>query len=1000
MKFESGQSFAHFKIIRKLGEGGMGEVYLAEDQKLNRRVAIKMLQPEFFDNKERQERFTREARTAAKINHANVMAIYDIDTATDQETGQEFSYIVMEYIEGESLSDYLANRMSAVKDLLRISQKIASGLAAAHKLNIVHRDIKTDNIMIDENDEPKILDFGLAKPIGPAISAGSGDNTNTMSQELTQEGKILGTVTYMSPEQARGEAVDSRSDIFSVGIMLYKMFTGEFPFDGKDRVSTLAKILESRHVPVRKKNETLPAELDRIIEKCLQKDPNDRYQDTRDLVVDLRSLRRQFDSGISDSASIVTGEMNAMAKSGGKKGRGMLMSVSGAIVVLIVAVTIIVSMMGSDDAEGGHVLHVKENGLAILGFENKTGDTTLNWLTTGLPEILLTDLSQGGKVNLISRSRVLDCLADAPEHASDLPSYQACVKAAKSLGASKILSGTFIKFGDKIRIDARLEDVETGDIILGEKVIGDNPFELVDSLTQKIALSLNIQDAMRNNTEVAAITSSSTDAYKQYILGMEKFNVHLMEDAITHFEKAIAIDSTFALPYMRIGMVYSFQSRAQQAAPYFMAAKKYENKLPVKERSLLDIYVDIWMKRNYDDAFTKTKAYVRNYPEDKEARSFYALFLDVFSRQYEAALAQLDTVIILDPKFHLGHYFYSDIYARHNEYQKAIAHAELLKQYYPESLNPYITLMVMYRRLSRIDDALRTAEELLGRDPGNISALDMVTRIGIMKDDFDMSLRYNELIKKYHGDDPYRMMEYYNNIANLDVWQGKFKHAQEMEHKVLEQTLLANDSMQVSGQYHELAKWYELFELSDSALYYGDLSFQWATPLQGFGYPFLMVTIDPASAPQARPLFDTKLSAFRSMLPEEMWPLTDILDSQFTAVCQQDTAEVIRFFEILINEHDQSGTDNRFSLGRYKILFGQSAEGIEHLNTVISGENETTNALYFIRSLYYIGLAQEALGQTADAIANYQKVLRYWDNADLPLKLIDDTRRRLKMLTS
>jgi len=1000
MRLESGQNFAHFKIIRKLGEGGMGEVYLAEDQKLNRRVAIKMLQPEFFDNKDRQDRFTREARTAAKINHANVMGIYDIDTTTDSETDREFSFIVMEYIEGESLGDYLVNRTPAVKDLLRISQKIASGLVAAHKLNIVHRDIKTDNIMIDENDEPKILDFGLAKPIGPAISGQSDETTNTVSQELTQEGKILGTVTYMSPEQARGEPVDSRSDIFSFGILLYKMFSGEFPFDGKDRVSTLAKILESRHIPVRQKNESLPAEVDRIIEKCLQKDPNDRYQDTRDLVVDLRSLRRQFESGISDSGSFVTGQMDAATKSGGKPIIRTIVTLSGIVLVLLIATTIIVSMLDHSDSGAGQVLHARENALAILGFENKTGDTTLNWLTAGLPEILLTDLSQGSQANLISRSRVLDCLEHAPESPTDLPNHQECVKAAKSLGASKILSGSFIKFGDKIRIDARLEDVETGKIVLGEKVVGADPFELVDSLTQKIALALNMRDVMHDNTQVANITSSSPEAYKHYILGMEKFNVHLFDEAIAQFEEAIAIDSTFALPYMRIGMAYSFQNRSQQAASFYMTAKRFEEKLPVKDRSLLDIYVDIWLKRNFDDAYTKTKAYVQNYPEDKEARSFYALFLDVFANQPDAALAQLDTVIMLDPQFHLAHYFYSDVYSRMENYQKAIEHAQLLRQYYPESLNPYSTMMVIYRRLMRNDDVIRVGEELLDRDPGNIDALGVLARIYIMKQDFDNSRRYNEMIKEFHGDDPYRMIEYYNNLANLNDWRGQFKPAMDMEFKVLAQTLAVSDSLQVSGQYMEIANKYRFLGMPDSALYYGEKSYQWATRLQGFGYPILMINLDPATEPTARPIFEKKLSEFRGVLPEELWPLADALDEQFTAMARSDTAGIIRVLEKLVEEHDQTGTSNRLLLGRYKVRFGQFQEGLDFMKSITSGETETTDALSYLRATYMIGLAKEGLGRTAEAIESYRKVLKHWDKADRELKLISDTRQRLAMLTT
>jgi serine/threonine protein kinase len=298
---EPGQSFAHFTIVRLLGEGGMGQVYLAQDQKLHREVALKILTWKEGDDDDRVARFQREAKTAAQVSHPNVMAIYDIDVAKDA-TGNDVTFIVMEYVKGRSLSDYLKMRPSDISTVVKLAEKIASGLAAAHKINVVHRDIKSDNILVDEDDQPKILDFGLAKPVQP-VKFAEGDSTRTVSKELTRVGKIVGTVSYMSPEQIRGESVDIRSDIFSFGVLLYRMATGEFPFTGPTEVSTLAKILEARHESIRMRNATIPMELERIVDKCLQKDQNDRYQDTRDLVVDLRNLRRLYESGTSDSIS-------------------------------------------------------------------------------------------------------------------------------------------------------------------------------------------------------------------------------------------------------------------------------------------------------------------------------------------------------------------------------------------------------------------------------------------------------------------------------------------------------------------------------------------------------------------------------------------------------------------------------------------------------------------------------------------------------------------------
>ena len=491
---EPGAKFSHFTIIRKLGEGGMGSVYLAEDQKLGRKVALKVLLGEFFDSVERQERFKREAMIAAQINHPNVMSIFDIGSDVEAASGRDLSYIVMEFVEGQSLSDYLRDKKPDLGAVLRLAEKISAGLAAAHKLHIVHRDIKADNIMIDADGEPKILDFGLAKPSDGLFEKSEG--TPTISKELTKAGKILGTVSYMSPEQARGDAIDIRSDIFSFGILLYRMATGELPFQGPSQVSTLAKILETRHEMPRTKNENIPLELERIIDKCLQKESNDRYQDTRDLVLDLRNMRRQYDSGISDS---ITGEVQrARSRKGIISSKGLRIGVPIALVLVVAAV--VIQFTSRTDNSASTKLNAQENSLAILGFENKTGDTLYDWMETGLPEILLTDLAQSEALHVISRERLLDHFSS---NRDAVHTHEEFVKAAKALGAVNILSGAFYKLGDKMRIDARLEDVATGQIILAEKVVGEDPFGLVDSLTRKITLSMHVKEQIGGDRRVA-----------------------------------------------------------------------------------------------------------------------------------------------------------------------------------------------------------------------------------------------------------------------------------------------------------------------------------------------------------------------------------------------------------------------------------------------------------------------------------------------------------------
>ena len=1033
MIFEPGRQFANFKIIRKLGEGGMGEVYLAEDQKLGRNVALKILQSEFFDDADRLQRFTREAKTAAKISHASVMAIYDLDRVKDEESGHEISYIVMENVTGLTLGEYLKTRNPANAEMLRISERIASGLAAAHQLKIVHRDIKYDNIKIDDTGEAKILDFGLAKPLDVVVDQKDADLTRTSSNELTQEGKILGTVSYMSPEQARGGPIDTRSDIFSFGILIYRMFSGVSPFEGPDKVSVMAKILEGRQEPLRQKNESIPAELERIIDKCLQKDPNERYQDTRDLVVDLRSLRRQYDSAISESSSgIADAPKIKKASIFDLSWKKVVLAV--AALFALVAVFIIGPIIYYGLTEGPKTLEeslalvenlgvdinkilddagvpgrgslnlptlpVQANALAILGFDNKTGNAELDWLQAGLPEILLTDLAQSGAMNLIGRSRVLDCLPDRGKNTTEQASYQECVTAARSLGAATVLSGTFYKMGDKIRIDARLEDVNSGQIILAEKVVGEDPFVLVDSLTNKIAQSMDIQQAGSSDLQVADITSSSPEAYREYIHGMEKFRLSQYDSSNVHFEEAIRLDSTFALPYMRIGMGFGLRGRNQQAMRYLALAQKYEGRLPVKEKSLLDIYKDLWFNQQFDDGMIKIRTYVANYPDDKEARSFYAILLYQLKKDSESALAHLDTVMALDSRFMLALSLYTQIYGGLENYDKVIEYGTLMKSYYPESAKPYQVLMTAYHQLAQHDKAIATAQELLQRMPEDDAALNTLLSSNIIKREFDSAAHYTEMIRERHGNDPYKMLNYHYFKSNQEFWKGKFHAGIDELFAGLKVANNINDSSRIANEYTRIATRYESLDMIDSAQHYNEEALRWGTMFQKVDLLVNVVLWDPSAEPKVRPVFESTLDDFRSRLPKEMWNIADVLQNMFDAICTADTTLMIEIQRTLIEDIKQGGSGVRANWGKLLVLTDQFEKGKSVLSEILGGRDETTNSLKYIPSLYYLGIAEEGMGNRDAALEAYREVLKFWGDADIQLNLITDTRERLARLTS
>lgn len=641
----------------------------------------------------------------------------------------------------------------------------------------------------------------------------------------------------------------------------------------------------------------------------------------------------------------------------------------------------------------------KKDALAILGFENKTGDAELDWLQAGLPEILLTDLSQLGSISLVSRNRVLDCLTPEEKGVVDGPSHEACVHAARSLGASKVLSGSFFKLGDKIRIDARLEDVETGEILFGEKVVGTDPFVLVDSLTHKIAESLNMAVAGTGKVDVTQITSSNPEAYRQYILGMEQFFIN-QDEATEHLKRAIELDSIFALAHLRVGMSYAFQSKMQFAAQYFRDAERYSKRLPAREKSLVEIYSDIWLRANFDDAMIKTRTYLSNYPEDKEVRGFYALMLSQIQGDFQSALAQLDTVMMIDPDFYLTYLWYADTYRRAGQNEEAIKYAKAAKEMHPTSSKPYENLISFYINASMYDKAEEESRSLLELHPDNRTALYTLSIVMLIKRDFDEARRYLDVIEASHGDDPFVMIGYYSRLANLRAWEGKFNSTLDYLRRSLDTALSTGDSGRVTSASSTLGTYYMFLDFPDSALKYTKMTFDWSTRFEGLDYPRKLAMLKPEREEEARVLLDKALRNLKSRVPPETWHIADNLEKEFEGIVDADTSRLIEAYEGFIESQQDQRSSIYYSLGKTLVRFGEYQKGKDVLSNVVSGDTESTTSFLYLSAVFHIGIAEEELGNTQEAIRRYQEVLKYWGDPEIEIDEIRECRKRLDSLLS
>jgi non-specific serine/threonine protein kinase len=494
-----GQTFSQYKVLRKIGSGGMGVVYEAEDSRLGRRVAVKFLPSDMASDTQLLERFQREARAASALNHPNICTIH----AIEQHERQHF--IVMELLEGQTLSQRMGGQSFDLEKLLPLAIQIADALESAHAKGIVHRDIKPANIFLNERGQVKILDFGLAKVEKLSNLADStsfaGDDTRAETNALTSPGSAIGTIMYMSPEQARGGLVDARTDLFSLGTVLYQMATGSLPFAGDTSAVIFDAILNREPLPVDMVNSGLPREFGRIIEKTLEKERNLRCQSATELKTDLIRLKRDLESGKKAAAAATTDSKAGTSKSGPKS-------------------------------------------LAVLYFENLSGVKEDEYLRDGITEDIITELSKIRGLNTYSRPTVL-----AFRDKAVTP-----VQIGQQLKAAYVLTGSLRRSGSRLRINTQLVDTQTDFPLWSERYDREmkDVFEVQDEIARKIAEALRVTLSPQELEALAVKPTENLQAYDLYLRGKRYARRQTRQDlefALQMFESAVAMDPSFALAY-------------------------------------------------------------------------------------------------------------------------------------------------------------------------------------------------------------------------------------------------------------------------------------------------------------------------------------------------------------------------------------------------------------------------------------------------------------------
>jgi tetratricopeptide (TPR) repeat protein/predicted Ser/Thr protein kinase len=993
-----GTTFAdRYEIIEELGRGGMGRVYRVDDRELDQEVALKLIKPEIASDKRIIERFRNELKTARTIRHKNVCGMFDLGEAKGA------YFITMEYIRGEDLKN-LIRKMGQLStgQAVTIANQVCDGLSEAHRLGVVHRDLKPQNIMIDTTGNARIMDFGIARSL-----EGKG---------ITGAGMMIGTPEYMSPEQVEGKDVDERSDIYSMGIILYEMVTGRVPFEG-DTPFTVG-IKQKSEAPQNPKdiNAQISDDLNAVILKCLEKEKEKRYQS----VVEVRSELDNIQKGMPTTERIVP-ERKPLTSKEITVQFSLKKAFIPALVVLAIALIAVVIWQVLPQKESFPTAVSGKPSLAVVYFENNTGDESLDHWRKALSLLLIADLTQSKHLRVLSSDRLLDILDDLGQIEAKSLSSTILKQVAARGGSTHILRGSYTKAGEQFRIDAILQEASTMEAVGSDRIEGkgeESFLDMVDELTKKVKAHFELSEqeiAEDIDEDVAQITTSSPEALKHYIEGRKYHLLHAYEKSIEEMEQAIAIDPGFAMAYRSMAMAYSNLGFVPRANEMMKKALDLSDRLSARERFFIEADFQSRSEKTLDDSIEIYKNLLDIYPDDSSARHNLAVRYSSIGK-YDEAIQHYE---INRKDENLSLIGYGNLAIEYREvglYDKAREVLEEALKLYPDSPVPHQNLALHYLMEGKYDFALAEIEKAfsLESEKGTqVYRLNFLQRARIYFYNGDLAAAAEDFIELRGQKEPQAIYVGFMGLVNLDILQGRFNQPKEIFRPYIDLAMQYGVYWPISEIYLKFAYIDLRTKILQEVLKDCDLAIEYALKNE-----------NPSGPNRKRRALHLKGLAYLQM--------NDIEESLETAeelrasILDSPNPKIMHFYLHLRGMIDLKQNDFTSAIENFKRALdletgdpnNKRADYIESLAKAYaaSGDIDQAQAEYekitsglvdrieygdvYARSFYELGKIYGQKGWKGKAIEQYEKFLELWKDADPGFPEVEDAKKRLAAIDS